>query len=58
MDHADYHDGEPDRERASFLMRHLRITAGKLGVTPIGDPTFTGDMRTAGIHAKDKTGDV
>ncbi len=57
MDHAD-HDGEPGRERVDFLTRHLLSAADKLGVTPIGVPTFTGEMRTVGIHAKDKTGDV
>ncbi|MBV9010597.1 MAG: hypothetical protein JO272_00875 [Pseudonocardiales bacterium] len=58
MDWAEHYDGEQDRERAGFLTRHLHIAASRLDVTPIGDLTFTGETRTVGIHAQDKTGDV
>jgi hypothetical protein len=54
MNQADHDDSEPGRERTDFLIRHLHIAADTLGVTPIGDPTFTGEMRTVGIHVRDK----
>jgi len=58
MDHTGRHDSEPDRERADSLTHHLHIAADKLDVTPLDDPTFTGEMRTVGIHAHHKTADV
>ena len=57
----EYQTDEWGQYRTDFLYHHVQVAADKLGVTILSTPeelTFTGEMRSIGVHARDDTGDV